>query len=143
MTYVTQERRKALMSPIYNRTCIICGEDQELKARVRSNTCRLCSAKRGIRLNTGKDWHLHEKTGYITKCIDGEWYYKHRYTMEKHLGRKLKKGEHVHHKNEDKTDNDIENLELTNPNKHHKLHASLQLRCKKTGRFLRRDSGNL
>jgi hypothetical protein len=47
----------------------------------------------------------------------------HRVVMERFLGRKLTKTEHVHHKNGDKTDNRLENLELLDESSHHKLHA--------------------
>lgn len=40
-------------------------------------------------------------------------YFQHRLVMEQHLGRFLRVGEVVHHKSRDRTDNSLENLELS------------------------------
>lgn len=46
----------------------------------------------------------------------------HRYIMEQHIGRKLERWEHVHHKNEDPHDNRIENLEVVSATAHIRHH---------------------
>lgn len=45
----------------------------------------------------------------------------HRMIIEKHLGRKLLKTEHIHHKNGIKTDNRLSNLILISPQQHIRL----------------------
>lgn len=59
---------------------------------------------------------------YIAKKIDGERIDEHRYIMEQFLGRKLDRYEVVHHKNGDKRDNRIENLEVMPLAEHTRKH---------------------
>lgn len=61
--------------------------------------------------------------GYKYFYVNGKLQYVHRYVMEQHLGRKLLSSEIVHHKDENKQNNDISNLEITNRSAHARHHS--------------------
>jgi hypothetical protein len=50
----------------------------------------------------------------------------HRYKMERHLGRKLKKDEHIHHKDGNRLNNKLSNLCMLTPSQHTTLHNKLK-----------------
>lgn len=51
----------------------------------------------------------------------------HRFVMESHIGRYLYRHEEVHHRNENKQDNRIENLELMTKSEHARHHLALRV----------------
>ena len=75
--------------------------------------------KRRGRMNTGEAL-LGRGSG--TYYVKRNQRHEHRTIMEKHLGRKLRSDELVHHKDRNKRNNALENLELTTRTKHISAH---------------------
>ena len=62
---------------------------------------------------------------YLYTRNNGEHKSVHRAVMERHLGRKLRSDEIVHHANGDKRDNRLENLQVVTANEHSKIHNQI------------------
>jgi endogenous inhibitor of DNA gyrase (YacG/DUF329 family) len=79
-----------------------------------------------LRCKSKTKWRKRKNAqGYIEmRNGTGEMHLEHRYVMEQHLGRKLTRDEIVHHKNRQKDDNRLENLEVLTHEEHMAEHAS-------------------
>lgn len=78
---------------------------------------------------------------YIWEKSNDKWVLQHRLVMSHVLGRELGTHEHVHHKNEDSTDNRQENLSLESPQSHRDVHKP-ELRPMKPKHRCARDGCN-
>lgn len=96
---------------------------KHLNRTARSVECE--AAKNGIRAIY--TYRMIDKDGYIEVILASSVKIKeHRLIMEKFLKRKLEANEHVHHLDENKTNNVLTNLIVITPANHNTLHAAIK-----------------
>lgn len=119
LTVVKRSDKKTKHREVYWDCLCECGEIRTVRANSlylgKQISCGcsklgLLVGERNGRWKGGKNKHA---AGYIYVTPEPNVYIlEHRYVMEQHLGRKLVKGETVHHKNGIRDDNRLDNLEL-------------------------------
>lgn len=120
--------------------CKVCGTVQEKPPhysyrqwKTRQFCSRVCGGKALVKVRKLSHWKGGRSiagAGYIAiyaphhpHATKHKTVMEHRLVMEKYLGRLLKKTEHVHHQNGNKSDNQLENLEAVDGREHNRRHA--------------------
>jgi hypothetical protein len=106
------------------RLCLFC----EKSFSPQRATTKYCSAecKNKARIGKKKCEFWYENGYRVLSLGDGVGRKEHLKIMEDFLGRKLKKGEVVHHKNQIRDDNRFENLELMSHGEHSRIHREAE-----------------
>lgn len=89
---------------------------------------KIGNAQRGINNWNWKNGHTKHSSGYILILVGrrlnkkSKYEFEHRLIMEKHLGRKIKFNEEIHHFDGNPSNNRIENLVLLKKSQHRSIH---------------------
>lgn len=120
-------------TPNHSFVCEICGVECLVYRSPSAHGPRFCSvqctgaAQRGSANPAYVNGRHVDKMGYMRVRVGGHYVLEHRLIMEQIIGRPLTRVEVVHHRNRDRLDNRIENLQLlANQAEHMAIHAQMR-----------------
>lgn len=108
--------------------CRCCGTPHSVRKYdvkdVSDWSCKPCATSARNKRSAKPDGtvRLHRQSGYLEEKSGGAWRRQHVLLIERLIGRRLGSDEVVHHKNEIKTDNRLDNLELMTVGEHSIIH---------------------
>jgi hypothetical protein len=96
----------------------------------KGNVKRICKevVSHGNKIKAKKDFILKANTnreGYNRVCLKKKFYFVHVLVAEAFLNYSKDGNLHVHHKNHNRADNTVENLEIMNETEHIRMHNSM------------------
>jgi endogenous inhibitor of DNA gyrase (YacG/DUF329 family) len=117
--------KKAKTGPFCSKTCVIpWNKGRPWTEEMKQKLSALASNGNRAKEKNGhwKGGRYIDKQGYVHIRVDGKDRKEHTAIIEAEIGRKLQKGEVVHHINENRQDNRRDNLELLTISEHMKRH---------------------
>lgn len=121
----------------FNFQCPICKNIKYTSPsifKLNKHGIKFCSVKcKNLAMKTGITSWSFQKIGKLGNNprkriqVKGVRFYEHRNIIEKFLGRKLEKFEHIHHINGDPKDNRIENLQIVSNIEHGRIHKTKKI----------------
>ncbi len=89
-----------------------------------NNTCRSQYQRWMVVRKTDERGYVYVRVSDHPDADSSGWILEHRVVMERHLGRRLEPDEHIHHINEIRDDNRIENLQVVSLEEHNSIHKT-------------------
>ena len=126
--FINHHASRLTKSEVFPKICLVCGNVFLPPKKSRQESRVTCSAKCRNKHNSLVS--QERRADMLRGRGEGKTYTKlhgrheHRVVMEQVIGRSLSSDEIVHHKDEDKKNNDPGNLELTDRSLHASLHFS-------------------
>lgn len=120
-----EEKKKRLEKN--TNICDNCGKEF-IRNINKNNILKFCSVECSRKYMRGINSPFYNggcinSQGYKIITINGKQFYEHRIIIEDFTGRKLNYDEDVHHKDGNKLNNNVDNLEIINKGEHGRIHA--------------------